>query len=1038
MTDGSSGRVVKGRAERIIDVVRGVVAARLAGEVLSDEEILGSHPELAPELEQRLRALRCVERALADVGSSQAATMVLRVPQPAPPVTSDEPGAGRHDAGCAVARQPSARADAPPPTIAGYELLRELHRGGQGVVYLATQQSTGRHVALKVMREGPFAGPADRARFEREVHLLAQLDHPHIVAIFDSGIAAGAFYYAMKYVDGVPLDAFCRERRLSVRDTLTLFIKVCDAVTAAHLRGIIHRDLKPGNVLVDVAGEPHVLDFGLAKIDEPQDQAVMTQTGAFVGSVPWSSPEQAHGQSSHVDVRTDVYALGVMLYQALTGEFPYPVRGPLHDVLNNILNAEPPRPSRHFRAEQARHRALRAAAPGCTPEAHPSVAPTARPSHGNPPFLASWLRGFVAASIDDDVDTLVLKALAKEPARRYQTAADLARDLRHYLANEPIEAKRDSWPYVLRKGLRRHRAAAVVGGTFLLLAAAAAVVSTAFWLRAETHRAKAESAARDAKLAQQDAETGWEAEQRERNKADAINRLVTQALIASDPNKRGRRDFTVAAAMEEAMAQLEAGSLAQQPEIDAALSLTIAQILDGNARSEDALRLAERALETYQRIHDSDHPTIMASLTSLAHCLASLGRLDDALDKHRASLEMSQRLYPGDSRAVAANLHNVAFCLDRLSRCGEALPMYQSSLDMMQRLNPGDHADVALSMNNLANCLSSLGRVTDALAVNEAALAMRRRVLPPDHPEVARSLNSVGNCLGLLDRADESLQYHQAALEMYQRLYPGDHPATAGAIGNVANDLRAQGRLSDALSQFEAALAMWKRLFPDDHHEVAAALINMALCLEALDRSSEALPHAEAAARMSERLFPGDHRYKAMSLGIFGMCLDSLERRQEALPILESALEMKRRLFTPTSLDTVSTLYTLAFCLHRQGRSDDARQRFEEALSILRSNYPSHPRMQDVELGLAGVLRSSRHFAEAESVLRATSLNCPPDSTPHDILRGLMEEFILLYRAWHAANPNQGYDQRAAEWTAKLDAWRTSTQPATTPAASQL
>jgi predicted Ser/Thr protein kinase len=333
----------------------------------------------------------------------------------------------------------------------GYEVVRELHRGGQGVVYLGIQTGTRRKVAIKVLHEGPFVGAAGRARFDREVQVLGQLDHANIVKIHESGATdAGALFYVMDYVPGRALDDYAaHQSRFDIRELLGLFARICEAVGAAHLLGIIHRDLKPANIRVKPDGEPVVVDFGLAKASAPGcerggEHPAMTVSGQFVGSLPWASPEQAEGAPGGVDVRTDVYSLGVVLYQLLTGRFPYDVTGGMREVLEKIAGVEPARP-----------RSLR-------PE------------------------------IDDEVETIVLKCLQKARERRYQTAGELARDVRHYLAGEPIEAKRDSATYMLRKLAYRYRAAVAVGALILVLVVAFGVTMSVQYRRSTVAEARAQ------------------------------------------------------------------------------------------------------------------------------------------------------------------------------------------------------------------------------------------------------------------------------------------------------------------------------------------------------------------------------------------------------------------------------------------------------------------------------------------------------------------------------------------------------------------
>ncbi len=392
-----------------------------------------------------------------------------------------------------------------PGTFPGYELIREIHRGGQGAVFLAVQLATKRRVAIKLMHGGPFRGSSGRARFEREVQILGQLNHPNIVRIHDSGTTTdGSHFYVMDYVSGRSLDeVISADKRPTVEETLKLFLKICEGINAAHLKGIIHRDIKPSNIRIGNAGDPIVVDFGLAKVALPggssdQTPAIMSMTGQFIGSLPWASPEQAEGVHDNVDVRTDVYSLGVVLYQLLTGKFPYDVIGNMRDVLDRILRAEPARPST------------------------------------------------VRRQINDEVETIVLKCLAKERDRRYQSAGELARDIERYLAGQPIEAKRDSILYVFTKTARRFWIPATAMGAGIAgIAVFAVVMSVLYRQKSVAEAGLASSLAQTQRLQKQtqddldEIRKAREAERVQREKAAAATEAalipVRQMIFEFDP-----------------------------------------------------------------------------------------------------------------------------------------------------------------------------------------------------------------------------------------------------------------------------------------------------------------------------------------------------------------------------------------------------------------------------------------------------------------------------------------------------------------------
>jgi tetratricopeptide (TPR) repeat protein len=414
------------RRARIDGIVKDVMARRYAGKRISFVEIERQYPELMPQLGARLRTLEAIETA------AQHATQPLRAAE------LNDPFKHAHEAELAFLRE----------ELPGYDVVERIHHGGQGAVYRAIQQSPKRTVAIKLLLDGPLASERQLQRFKQEVDLTSRVHHPNIVTVYESGVVRGRPFFTMDFIDGLPIDDYALLHNLPVRDRVYLFARICRAVSSAHQRGIIHRDLKPSNVLIDSDGEPHILDFGLAK-DTLRAVAAegaerISLTGHVVGTLPYLSPEQAGGNPDEVDIRSDIYSLGVILYRLLTTRSPYPVDEDRLTVLMNIRNREP----------ISLRRALSQSGVSDVPGHH---------------------------DMNDDLERVVLKALEKDKLRRYQSVAAFTDDLERYLAGDAVDAKSASSLYLLKKTIRRFRVQFAVAGGFVVLLVVALVGVTVAW-----------------------------------------------------------------------------------------------------------------------------------------------------------------------------------------------------------------------------------------------------------------------------------------------------------------------------------------------------------------------------------------------------------------------------------------------------------------------------------------------------------------------------------------------------------------------------
>jgi len=737
------------------------------------DRMCGGDPALRSEIEDLLRA-----------DSQAGAGGFLGTPVSLPPLA---PGPGHDTVVDAAGDGP--RAERLAGTVIGaYRVVREIGRGGMGVVYEAEQSRPHRRVALKVILGGRHVDATTVRRFEREADSLARLKHPGIAAIYESGCTdEGQPFFAMELVPGRRLSDLLNEMgaassRPDVRGRVALFRRIAAALAYAHQRGVIHRDLKPSNILVlpgggrdasgagaDDAPGVKVLDFGLARIADPdaEQETAFTALGSIQGTLPYMSPEQVRGRRDDVDVRTDVYALGVILYRMLAGRLPYDLGGTDLPEAARIICEQPP-----------------------------------------PPLA------------DRDLSIVVLKALEKDPARRYPTVAALDEDLERYLGGQPILARPASAAYQIRKLVARHRFAFAAAGAGLAALLVFAIVTT---VQARRIAAERDRAGREART------------------AERVSDFLTGLFKVSNPDE-ARGNSITAREILDAGAEKIGRELSEEPDIQARLQQTMGSVYASLGLYPKAAATLEQAVATRSRLLGEEHPDTLAAMSDLARLYASMGRRAEAEKLDDRIVAVRRRVLGAEHPATLDAMTDLAFVYRGQGRLKEAEAVDRRAYEARKRVLGEDHPDTLESMTELASVYNFERRFAEAEALYKPAIEKLRRVLGEDNTVTLKNTGFLADVYASERRFPEAEALHKDTRERLRRLVGDDHPLTIQATNNLASLYADQGRWADAGPLFRDALERKRRVLGEDHPATLVGLENLAI----VDASAGRLAEAEA------------------------------------------------------------------------------------------------------------------------------------------------------------------------------------------------
>jgi non-specific serine/threonine protein kinase/serine/threonine-protein kinase len=798
-----------------------------------------------------------------------------------------------------------------------------------GEVWRAEQtEPIHRTVAIKLIKTG-MDTKAVVARFESERQVLALMEHPHIAKVFDAGATAeGRPYFVMEYVRGLPITVYCDKHRLTIKERLRLFMQVCEGVQHAHQKAIIHRDLKPSNVLVEEVDDkpvPKIIDFGLAKAMGQQltEMTIFTEAGTMLGTPDYMSPEQADRDERNIDTRTDVYSLGVILYELLVGELPIASQelraAGLEAMLRKICQQEPLRPSTKLKS------------------LGPSAKDSAERRQEEPDSLERRLRG--------ELDWITIKALEKDRSRRYGSASDLAADIQRYLQDQPVSAGPPSTGYRARKFIYRHRFGVAV-------AAAAAVLLIGF---AATMALQARRIAK------------------ERDRANRIADFMAQMFAVSDPSEARGNTITARAILDRASKEIKSG-LAKDPEVQSELMYTMARtyaslglysvadelsatalenrrrllgsddrktlqsmvqhgwIIDREGHDDDAEKQIRQTIAQASRALGPEDPVTLEAMNNLAVVLERQGHFEEEEKLQSQLVEIDSRRFGPEDLHTLRSMASVADALSLQGRAREAETIYRKTLAIEQRVLGPEHPQTLSTMHNLANRIQEQGRYAEAESLYRDTLAIERRVLGPEHPDTVITMTALANTLYYEGNAAEAEKWYRTSLEIEQRTLGPEHPYTTRAQEGLANVLSDEGHYAEAERLQRQILGIRQRTLGPDHTDTLLSKYNVADVLFQGGNFLEAEKLIRETFKAQARVLGPENPDTLASKAELARILIKEGNYRDAEELARQAFDVQLRTLGPQHLDTLNTLGFLGTAMVYDHHYDEAKKLFADII----------------------------------------------------------------------------------------------------------